>query len=139
MKIYRQVFRITAYESAGQKMITGIGIDVVEIERIMRHIHDEAFVSRILTSEERKQFSPLGTKRKAEFLAGRFSAKEAYAKAKGTGLGRNLSFQDLTILNNSLGCPVLKDRTSPGAAIHVSITHTDRTAASVAVIESLSC
>lgn len=120
-------------------MITGIGIDVTEINRMMKHIHDEAFISRILTPEERKQYSPLGTKRKAEFLAGRFSAKEAYAKAKGTGLGANLSFQDLTVLNNSLGCPVLKDRTSPGTAIHVSITHTGTLAASVAIIESLSC
>ncbi|MDD9150756.1 MULTISPECIES: holo-ACP synthase [unclassified Sporolactobacillus] len=120
-------------------MITGIGIDVTEIKRMTKHIDDQAFISRILTPEERRQFSLLGAKRKAEFLAGRFSAKEAYAKAKGTGLGANLSFQDLTVLDNSLGRPVMKDRTSPGAAIHISITHTDTAAASVAVIESPSC
>ncbi|RYL98470.1 holo-[acyl-carrier-protein] synthase [Sporolactobacillus sp. THM7-7] len=119
-------------------MITGIGIDMIELDRIEKQIDNVAFINRVLTPEERDLFFSLGRKRKTEFLAGRFSAKEAYAKAKGTGLGQ-LSFQDIVIINNSLGQPVLEDRTASGTAVHLSITHTDRSAAAVAVIESLSC
>ncbi|RYL87815.1 holo-[acyl-carrier-protein] synthase [Sporolactobacillus sp. THM7-4] len=121
-------------------MITGIGIDLIELNRIEKHIQDDAFINRVLTPAERKLFYPLGSKRKIEFLAGRFSAKEAYAKAKGTGLGASLSFQDMSIINDSHGKPVLMDKTlTEMTVVHLSITHTDCTAAAVAVIESLSC
>lgn len=120
-------------------MISGIGIDLIELERVEKHIHNDAFVNRVLTPAERETFDCLGDKRKVEFLAGHFSVKEAYAKAKGTGIGKTVSFQDLTVVNDSMGKPVLTDRTSDGCAIHVSITHTDHGAAAVAIIESLSC
>lgn len=121
-------------------MIIGIGIDLIELKRIEKHIDDNAFIKRVLTKRERELFDPLSRKRKTEFLAGRFSAKEAYMKARGTGLGKSLSFQDLTIVNDAGGRPVLEDRTSSGSGetIHLSITHTEEHAATVAIIESLS-
>ena len=63
-------------------MITGIGLDVTEIEKIQSiHTLTSKFVERILTRKEIKKFSSLTTHRQIEFLAGRFAAKEAFAKA----------------------------------------------------------
>lgn len=120
-------------------MIKGVGIDLVELERMSSHTDDEPFIKRILTPAERDIFSRLDGHRKIEFLAGRFSAKEAYAKAKGTGIGSSLSFQDLTIVDDPSGQPVIHDRTAAEQEVaYLSITHTGRAAAAVAVIESLS-
>ncbi|MCO7177153.1 holo-ACP synthase [Sporolactobacillus kofuensis] len=119
-------------------MITGIGIDLIELKRVEKHIHNAPFINRVLTPKERETYERLGEKRKLEYLAGHFSVKEAYAKAKGTGIGKAVSFQDLTIVHDSLGKPTLTDRTSPDCVIHVSITHTEHAAAAFAVIERLS-
>ncbi|MFT8363367.1 MAG: holo-ACP synthase [Sporolactobacillus sp.] len=119
-------------------MICGIGIDIVERDRIFQKIDDRRFVARILDLEEQTVYYRLSSKRKTEFLAGRFSAKEAYAKARGTGIGAALSFQDICILDNAEGKPVLRCRLDEGRCVHVSITHTRESAASFVVIESLS-
>lgn len=120
-------------------MITGIGIDITELDRVEKHVDDDVFIRRVLTPEERECFSSLGRKRKVEFLAGRFSAKEAYAKARGTGIGADVSFQDVTVLNDPEGRPFLKETDIQNERVHLSITHTDRSAAAFCVIESLSC
>jgi holo-[acyl-carrier protein] synthase len=120
-------------------MIRGIGVDLIELERIAKQIYHDTFINRILTQSEREQFDTLGDKRKVEYLAGHFSVKEAYAKARGTGIGQSVSFQDLTITYDSLGKPLLEDRNSSGDIVHVSITHTEHSAAAFVVIESLSC
>ncbi|WP_100486029.1 holo-ACP synthase [Sporolactobacillus pectinivorans] len=120
-------------------MISGIGLDITELDRIRKHINDDTFIRRVLTPEERECFGTLGEKRKTEFLAGRFSAKEAYAKARGTGIGGDVSFQDLTILNDPSGKPYLRNSSAGEERVHLSITHTDQTAAAFCVIESLSC
>ena len=52
----------------------------------------------MLTPTELEKYNSLPTKRKVEFLAGRFAAKEAYAKALGTGIGQHVSFQDIEVL-----------------------------------------
>ncbi|MBM7658944.1 holo-ACP synthase [Sporolactobacillus spathodeae] len=119
-------------------MICGIGLDIVERDRMLQKIADQRFVARILVPEEQKIFNQLSPKRKTEFLAGRFSAKEAYAKAKGTGIGASLSFQDICIIDDPAGKPVLTSRLDHGEYTHVSITHTRESAAAVVVIESLS-
>ncbi|SFG97665.1 holo-ACP synthase [Sporolactobacillus nakayamae] len=120
-------------------MIKGIGVDLIELERIAKQIHHAPFINRVLTQSEREQFETLGDKRKVEYLAGHFSVKEAYAKARGTGIGQTVSFQDLTISYDSFGKPLLKDRTLTDETIHVSITHTEHSAAAFVIIESLSC
>ncbi|UJW59637.1 holo-ACP synthase [Bacillus sp. A116_S68] len=120
-------------------MIIGIGLDVVEMKRIdVTYNRKETFAERILTGKEYKLFSSLSHTRKVEFLAGRFAAKEAYAKAIGTGIGSCLSFKDMEILPNQLGKPILTDlkRTEENVNIHLSITHTKQFAAAQVVIES---
>lgn len=117
-------------------MIIGIGLDIIEIERIQRAVaRNGKFAERILTSLEQKQYSQLSLQRQIEFLAGRFAAKEAYAKARGTGIGK-LSWHDIEVKSIN-GKPVITS--SNYEKIHLSITHTKTIAAAQVIIESLSC
>ena len=86
-------------------MIYGVGTDIVNIERIQKVIlkNREGFIKRVLTEHEQALFSNKADS--AAFCAKRFAAKEAFSKALGTGIGRVVSFQDLTIRNNDNGKP----------------------------------
>jgi len=121
------------------KMIVGTGIDMAELKRIeavlTRH---EAFSQRILTENELNKYNSLSTKRKIEYLAGRFAAKEAFSKAKGTGIGKELSFQDIETGYDSLGKPMILKPSDPDQKIHLSISHTKEYALAQVIIERLS-
>ncbi|MBB5325998.1 holo-[acyl-carrier protein] synthase [Anoxybacillus tepidamans] len=120
-------------------MIVGIGIDIVELERVQKLMEqNERFIHRILTEKEKSIFYSLSNGRKVEFLAGRFAAKEAYAKALGTGIGKSISFQDVEIMNDEYGKPVAVS-TLDGHRIHVSISHSRDYAVAQVIIERLSC
>ncbi len=86
-------------------MIVGIGTDIVRIERIAHSLTrlGEKFAHRILTPNELETWQKRPS---AAWLAKRFAAKEAVAKAFGTGIGR-LSFQHIEVKNNKLGAPEL--------------------------------
>ena len=86
-------------------MIYGIGTDIVNINRIQKIIlkNREGFIKRVLTEHEQALFANKADS--AAFCAKRFAAKEAFSKALGTGIGRVVSFQDLTIRNNDNGKP----------------------------------
>ena len=115
-------------------MIIGIGMDLVEMERIGRlRTKQERFPERVLTGLELEVYLSLPERRKTEFLAGRFAAKEAFAKAKGSGIGGELSFQDIEIVSDEKGKPHIV-KPSEGR-IHLSITHTESYAAAQVVIE----
>src|SRR5690625_5305151 len=89
-------------EKGTYDMIKGIGIDIIELNRIEESVHkNERFIKRILTDKELDVYNHLQRKRrKLEFLAGRFAAKEAFAKATGRGIGK-LSFQHIEILSSA--------------------------------------
>lgn len=115
-------------------MIIGIGLDMIEIERIAKVVQKHPkFVDRILTPAEKKVYQQLSGKRKIEFLAGRFAAKEAYAKARGTGIGRNVSWKDIEIASESGKPCIVSD--SCDEIIHITITHTKYYAAAQVIIE----
>jgi holo-[acyl-carrier protein] synthase len=118
-------------------MIIGLGIDLIELGRIKDQMNREKFVQRILTKDEQEKYTGLSDKRKLEYLAGRFAAKEAYAKALGTGIGAELSFQDIEVINHSSGKPILTDKRRPEQLTHTAITHTDSAASAVVIIESI--
>ncbi|MGD7009232.1 holo-ACP synthase [Metabacillus sp. 84] len=120
-------------------MITGIGLDIVEINRI-RALEDRQprFAERILGEKELKIYRGLKGLRRTEFLAGRFAGKEAFAKASGLGIGKSLSFQDIQITKEKSGKPVAESPHLGGTAVHVSITHTKEYAAAQIILESLS-
>ncbi|MBS2967458.1 holo-ACP synthase [Metabacillus sp. KIGAM252] len=120
-------------------MITGIGLDIVEIERI-RGLENRQprFSERILGKDELLIYEQLTGVRKTEFLAGRFACKEAFAKATGLGIGESLSFQDIQIIKENSGKPAVIASGFRDARIFVSITHTKEYAAAQIIIESLS-
>ena len=115
-------------------MIKGIGLDVTEIERIKAsHLRTSKFKTRILTARELDHFTTLKEIRQLEFLAGRFAAKEAFAKAMGTGIGKHCSFQHIEVLSNDKGKPVLYFKGDEVNG-HVSITHTKQFAAAQVIL-----
>ena len=83
--------------------ILGIGVDIVENKRIKKFIKNEKFKKRIYSSKELK-LSTLSIN-KTSFFSKRFAAKEAFAKAMGTGIRNNLNFNDIEIINDKLGKP----------------------------------
>jgi holo-[acyl-carrier protein] synthase len=83
--------------------ILGIGVDIIENKRIRKSIKNEQFRNRIYSSKELKQ-STL-SKDKIGYFSKRFVAKEAFAKALGTGFRMNLNFKDIEITNNKMGKP----------------------------------
>jgi holo-[acyl-carrier protein] synthase len=118
-------------------MIQGIGIDIIELERIQKMIERHPkFIDRILTANEKKIYEKLEGKRKVEFAAGRFAAKEAFSKALGTGIGKSLSFLDIEVATDDHGKPYInkpfKDR------VHLSISHSNQFAVAQVIIESSS-
>ncbi|WP_025819586.1 holo-ACP synthase [Shewanella marina] len=85
--------------------IVGLGTDIVEIARMehqCQRLGDKLAV-RVLTSNEMAQYK--ASAKPYRFLAKRFAAKEAVAKALGTGIGRGVSFQHIEVSNNVLGAP----------------------------------
>ncbi|MEX1993328.1 MAG: holo-ACP synthase [Steroidobacteraceae bacterium] len=123
-------------------MIFGIGTDVVRIERIaaVYQRFGAHFVERLLLSEERAVFDP--ERRPARFLAMRFAAKEAIAKALGTGFGHGIWIRDLGFVANAWGRPEVRfsprgrevaDRLGAGEG-HVSLTDDAGLVIAVAVL-----
>ncbi|EXJ24041.1 Holo-[acyl-carrier protein] synthase [Alkalibacterium sp. AK22] len=115
-------------------MIVGIGLDVVDVERISKaYIKRETFARRVLTDNELALFDALQGTRKIEFLSGRFSAKEAFSKAMGTGIGK-ITFLDIEIMPDKLGKPVVTKSPFTGSA-WVSISHTKAIAIAQVILE----
>ncbi len=89
-------------------MIFGIGTDIVRVARMQKNLeqHGDRFARRILTEQELADFSK--SIKPAHFLAKRFAAKEATAKAMGTGFSNGLSLQDIGVGHDALGKPILE-------------------------------
>ncbi|MGZ4122236.1 MAG: holo-ACP synthase [Tumebacillaceae bacterium] len=124
-------------------MIAGIGIDITEIDRIAQLFErqGEALWERILAPEERKEFNT--QKRRVEFLAGRFAAKEAASKALGTGLGK-VGLHHIIVTNGENGAPQIRldghaaevAETKRIKRMHLSISHSDHYAVAQVVAET---
>lgn len=82
-----------------------IGTDILKFERLEQTVErlGDRFVRRILTPEEREEYA--ASPRPQNLLAKRFAAKEAVAKALGTGIGRGVSWQDIRISHDENGAP----------------------------------
>lgn len=87
--------------------VIGIGTDIVKVSRIKRLLekHGERFVQRILHQNELEIFHQRKTSK--SYLAKRFAAKEALAKALGTGIAKGISFEEIEVINNEEGKPEL--------------------------------
>ena len=117
-------------------MIKGIGIDIIELERIGDSIKkSERLAERVLTMKEMECYHNKGSdRRRVEYLAGRFASKEACSKALGTGIGA-LSFQDIEVLNDENGAPIIKVVGYEDYSIFLSISHSEAYAVAQVVIE----
>ncbi|HEY7348730.1 MAG TPA: holo-ACP synthase [Ktedonobacterales bacterium] len=120
-----------------------VGIDLVEVERIAQTVarFDARFLKRVFTPEELQE-----GRRRMTWLAGRFAAKEACAKALGTGVGGAVAWRDMEILRQPGGKPSLRllgDAAARAAALDIaqidlSISHTHRYAIAVVVALTIS-
>lgn len=118
--------------------ILGIGVDLVEVERIERAMaRHEGFVSRVFTARERERCE--GNARPARAYAACFAAKEAASKAMGTGV-RGFGWREVEMLEDEKGRPYLAlsgraeelaDRRGIGEIL-VSVSHTRGMAVAVA-------
>ena len=88
-------------------MIYGIGTDIVHVNRMHENLekYGDKFARRILTEFEFDEFKDKNNK--AAFLAKRFAAKEATAKAMGTGFSGGLSLQHIGVNHDDAGKPIL--------------------------------
>jgi holo-[acyl-carrier protein] synthase len=89
-------------------MIIGIGVDIAEIARVERISAQfgERFARRVLTDDELAEYGR--RKHSSSYLATRFAAKEAVAKACGTGIGEQLGFHSMQIEHDGSGRPLLR-------------------------------
>ena len=83
--------------------ILGIGVDIIDNKRIKKLIKNNKFKNRIYSANELK-LSSLSIY-KTSFFSKRFAAKEAFAKALGTGFRNSLNFKDIEVINDKLGKP----------------------------------
>lgn len=122
-------------------MVIGIGIDIIEICRIKEAIEREAFVRRVFTDKEAAYCRSRGVQQTASFAV-RFAAKEAVAKAFGTGFaGGNI--KDIEVVVEAGGKPEIALHGSFArladqlgvSRIHISLTHAREYAAAQAVLE----
>jgi holo-[acyl-carrier protein] synthase len=116
-------------------MILGVGSDLIDVRRIARTIerHGERFLARIFTSTERTTADARA--RRSETYAKRFAAKEACAKALGTGLRAGVFWRDMGVVNLPSGRPTMKltggalvrlqSMTPPGCEARIDVTITD--------------
>lgn len=87
--------------------IAGIGTDIVEIARLNRDAGQrDRLAKRVLTESELTCYR--AHNQPERYLAKRFAAKEAAVKALGTGIGRGIGWQQLSVENNESGAPVLQ-------------------------------
>jgi len=123
-------------------MISGVGIDIIEVERIRKQITEkDKFKRRIFTKKEIEYCE--SKKNRAQNYAARFAAKESFFKAIGTGLRGGITFKDIEIVNDKLGKPeiVLYGNAKRFISekklsnIHVSLSHTKDFACAVVIIE----
>ena len=126
-------------------MITGLGLDIVEIER-MKSVFERwgnRVINRLFTDREVELWQGIGVGAVSR-LAGRFAAKEAAMKALGVGWGPSATWHDFEIVNDDNGKPILSmtgsaARTAGDLGVrktHISISHSPKSACAVVVMES---
>lgn len=130
-------------------MIIGIGNDIIDIRRIEKTLeaHGERFINRVYTDVERAKSE--GRNQRAASYAKRFAAKEACAKALGTGIAQGVFWRDMGVVNLPSGKPtmqltggaaeILKQLVPPNMkpAIHLTITDDFPHAQAFVIIEAI--
>jgi len=124
-------------------MIVGVGIDIIEVERLGRDlVEKDGLVEEIFSAKEiaycrQKRYS-------AQHFAARFCAKEALFKALRSGKRGKMSWRDIETINDANGSPALRLRGATKerakklqvTKICISLSHTRQTAAACVILES---
>ncbi len=126
-------------------MIVGIGVDLVEIERIRKLLErfDGAFVEKTFTLAERQEAAERNDP--SIYYAGRWAVKEAVSKALGCGIGAGCALLDVECRNGDNGRPYVKLRGAAaetfrklgGGTVHLSLTHEAHYAVANVVLEKV--
>ncbi|WP_020612399.1 holo-ACP synthase [Sediminispirochaeta bajacaliforniensis] len=122
-------------------MIIGIGVDVVDTERLEHWVNNPKMLARFFHPAEVAAALDRGAAAVLS-LAARFAAKEAFGKALGTGM-RGLVLRDIEVINQHNGKPEIQlygtalraFRRSGGRFLHLSLTHEKKAAVAMVVIE----
>ncbi|MDY0190115.1 MAG: holo-ACP synthase [Desulfuromonas sp.] len=125
--------------------IAGIGTDIVRVARFARFIQrqDEALLKRMFTAAELAYALP--RKCADQHLSARFAAKEAFVKALGLGLRDGITWHDMEVVRDELGCPslLLTGRAAEIVAarklgnVYLSYSHEEEYAVATVVLEQL--
>jgi holo-[acyl-carrier protein] synthase len=123
-------------------MIAGLGIDIIEVDRVASNIGKEAGFRELVFSKDEIDYCEKKTN-KFEHYAARFAAKEAFFKAIGTGWKEGTAFNEIEIKNNEVGKPELvllgatqKTMLEWGIIkISLSLSHLKTIASAVVIIE----
>ena len=122
-------------------MILGIGIDMIEVDRVLERVNkDNGFREKVFSAGE---IEFCESNRKGENYAARFAAKEAFLKATGLGLLLGSDLSKIEIINDSNGKPSLnlggdfkvQAEKNGWNIIHLSISHLQTVACAVVIIE----
>jgi holo-[acyl-carrier protein] synthase len=112
----------------------GIGIDIIEIQRVRTAVKQfkDKFLNRIFTSRE---LDYCKNKRSMKFpeLAARFAAKEAYSKAIGTGI-KGIHWKEIEVINNSNGKPLIYIKRKLKNNAMVSLSHSQNYATAIVMV-----
>ncbi len=124
-------------------MICGLGIDLVEVERIEKIIArwGDRFTKKIYGTDE--QLYCACTSHPSQHYAARFAVKEAFLKCLGCGIGDGIPFNQIEVALDARGKPSLRLQGAAenamkrinATAVHVSITHTIHYASAVVILE----
>ena len=121
--------------------LLGVGVDLCGVARIERAIEKAHFYERVFTPEERAYLNQKG-KGRAQSAAAMFAAKEAVAKALGTGFSGGVMPWNISVVHNEKGAPsaeltgAAKERLEQigGAGVRISLSHEGDSAIAFAVI-----
>ena len=110
--------------------MTGLGTDIIEIARIEKAIARESFLRHVFTEQEQNWLKEKGNQM-PQSAAGLFCAKEAVAKALGTGFQNGLRFRDIEIAHTEQGAPYVLH---PDQPFLLSISHCQTYATATAIL-----
>ncbi|MBI4556212.1 MAG: holo-ACP synthase [Candidatus Hydrogenedentes bacterium] len=122
-------------------MILGIGADLVDVPDFERRVARRSLL-KVFSAEEIR-YADSQPKRRTEILAARWAAKEAFLKTLGTGLRVEWPLDQIEVVHDDAGRPSLKlgprlaGLIPPGAAVHLTISHTPKQAIAVIIIEGV--
>ena len=122
--------------------MVGVGVDLCAIDRIAKAIEKEHYVSRIFTAQERAYMDARGVGR-AQSAAAMFAAKEAVAKALGTGFAVGIMPEQIEVTHDTAGAPGIllhgraleRMQQAGGTRVMLSLSHEENTAIAFAIIE----